>query len=97
MKLFTNDTVNKEVREYLQDSAKCGSCINRIRDLILHIYNSNRYNVDIFGMLRNCDKRHRELALNIIEYCSLDKSDTIFLMIDDGDFINKIIDARKED
>jgi hypothetical protein len=48
-------------------------------------------------MLRNCDKGHRELALNIIEYCSLDKGDTIFLMIDDGDFINRIIDIKKED
>ena len=68
-----------------------GSTLERIRQLILHLYNHRHYKgLDLFGLMRGADDEHAELAVNIIESCALKYGDSCFLMIDE--FAPKMID-----
>lgn len=72
-----------ETVEHLMNENKGGDVIERIRELIAHMYNSNFPLNDLFGLMRKTDDNHAELIVNIIESCSLKYGDSCFLMIDD--------------
>ncbi len=72
-----------ETVDYIMNN-KGGGTLERIRQLILHLFNHRYYtDLDLFGLMRNADDEHIELAMNIIESCSLKYGDSCFKMIDD--------------
>lgn len=72
-----------ETVDYLMNT-KGGGTLERIRQLILHLFNYRHYtNLDLFGLMRGADDEHVELAINIIESCALKYGDSCFKMIDD--------------
>jgi len=85
--------------DYILDESKQGDTISNIRDLIMNLFNCQAFTrVDLFSLMRSTDDDHRELAINIIESCSMKYGDSCFLMIDD--LAHKVIekfDYRKED
>jgi len=68
--------------EYLLNEKKKGRTIERIRYLIVNLFNCNTYpDLELFSMIRNADNEHNELIADIIDHCSPRYGDTIFLLI----------------
>lgn len=75
--------MNDETVKYIL-SAPSGSTMTRIRYLIANIYNHNTYPyVDIFGLLRNADQEHQELAMDIIGISQSKYGESCFQMIEE--------------
>ncbi len=86
MKLFeknsTKISMKKETVDYLVNTSG-GATLDRIRYLIANLYNCHSYpNVELFSMIRNSDKEHQELIMDIIEINQSKYGEACFLMID---------------
>ena len=53
----------------------------KIRELVLHLYNSNNP-IDLAGLLRSADKRHREIVIELIKsYAERGENDDYFMTL----------------
>jgi len=72
---------DQETLELLISGEAYGT-LEKIRGLIMSIYHYRRYKkVDLFGLIRNADREHRELIMSIIEMISSNSDKKAFYII----------------
>lgn len=90
MKLFElckdngNMKMKAETVAYLLNEKIGGSTMRRTRYLIANLYNNNAYpNVELFSLIRNADREHQELIMDIIGISQHQFGEACFLMINE--------------
>lgn len=85
MRLFeknnTKIRMKQETVDYLLNQSG-GATLEKIRYLVANLYNCYSYpHVELFSMIRNSDKEHQELIMDIIEINQSKYGEACYLMI----------------